>query len=315
MEATEMREKYYALNKSFKRKFVFHLGYDAGFFSEYNNMILAMLYCLTHKIQFTLYSEDANFGYQYGWTDYFFPFCDETNDDFHKKYNFRNYDFIQERLGIKDKLKIKAYKVFNGINFLSQDLWLLLRDRKNEKNIYNIPEIGIINCSLKDACRELISLTWQYNEITAPEIKNKIRLLNLPEDYIGFHIRRGDKHIEQDLVETSSYLNRAENISNIKNTFILTDDFRVISEIRNKYKEWTIFTFCKESEQGYDHAKFKKENKSIIKEAHLNLFASLDVLNNSTFFVGTFGSNPGMYLGMRMDSAKCISIDIDWQIW
>ena len=59
----------------------------------------------------------------------------------------------------------------------------------------------------------------------------------------------------------------------------------------------------------------KKEDKSIIKEAHINLFASLDILNNSTFFVGTFGSNPGMYLGMRMDSAKCISIDIDWQIW
>lgn len=33
-------------------------------------MILVMLYCLQHKIQFKLYSRDANFGYEKGWTDF-----------------------------------------------------------------------------------------------------------------------------------------------------------------------------------------------------------------------------------------------------
>lgn len=45
---------------------IFHLGIDAGFFTEYTYMLHAMLYCLQHKIQFKLYSDDANFGWEKG---------------------------------------------------------------------------------------------------------------------------------------------------------------------------------------------------------------------------------------------------------
>ena len=71
----EIREAYQQLNSSFKRTLVYHIGIDAGFFTEYTYMIHAMLYCLTHQIQFKLYSSDANFKYDKGWTDYFQPFC------------------------------------------------------------------------------------------------------------------------------------------------------------------------------------------------------------------------------------------------
>lgn len=315
MDIEELRKNYYILNKSFRKKFIFHLGSDAGFFSEYNNMILAMLYCLTNKIQFILYSKDANFGFERGWTDYFFPFCDESNDNFHKKYNFRNYDFIQQRLSKKDRLKIKIYKLFNRIDFLTQDLWLLIRDRNHEHEIYNIPELGIVNSPLRDACRCIIYMTWKYNTETELYIKKKIESLELPPEYIGFHIRRGDKHIEQNLVDTFNYLKKAEEVSYIRDTFILTDDYKVITEVMSSHAHWNIFTLCEKSESGYEHAKFKKQDRTIIKNAHIKLFASLDILSNSTYFIGTLGSNPGMFLGMRMDSKKCIGIDIDWQIW
>ncbi|GHV16741.1 hypothetical protein FACS1894169_10890 [Bacteroidia bacterium] len=315
MEITELRKKYYALNKSFRKKLIFHLGSDAGFFSEYNNMILAILYCLVNKIQFVLYSEDANFGYKKGWSDYFLPFCGETNSNFHRKYNFRDFDFLRQRLSRKDKLKIRVYKMLNGVDFLTQDLWLQIRDRNHENEIYNIPELGIINRSLRDACKNLIIMTWKYEAKTDSTIKNKINSLNLPTEYIGFHIRRGDKHVEQNLIGISEYLNKAEAISNTRNAFILTDDYKVITETKKLYPAWNIFTLCKESETGYEHAQFKKKDKSIIKDAHLNLFASIDILSRSKYFVGTFGSNPGMFLGMRMNAQNSISIDITWQIW
>ena len=60
---------YRRLNDSFSPEFVYHLGCEAGFFSEYNNMILGMLYCLRKRIRFSLYSSDANFAYLKGWTD------------------------------------------------------------------------------------------------------------------------------------------------------------------------------------------------------------------------------------------------------
>ena len=57
-----MKEAYQKVNEKFESVLVFHVGESAGFFSEYNCMILVMLYCLQHKIQFKLYSRDANFG-------------------------------------------------------------------------------------------------------------------------------------------------------------------------------------------------------------------------------------------------------------
>ena len=48
----------------------------------------------------------------------------------------------------------------------------------------------------------------------------------------------------------------------------------------------------------------------------LQLFASIDILASARYFVGTFSSNPGMYLGMRMDRSHAFSADgDDWRIW
>ncbi|MDR0824476.1 MAG: hypothetical protein LBN74_05235 [Prevotella sp.] len=315
MDTISLRNEYYKLNTSFKKKFIFHLGSDAGFFSEYNNMILAMLYCLTNKIQFILYSEDANFSYQKGWTDYFCPFCDEVFDDFHKKYNFRDYEFIQQKLGKIDKLKIKSYKFINGIDFLTQDLWLLIRSRDHETEIYNIPELDIINSSLREACKILISITWHYNDDAKALVKSKIDLLKLPSEYLGFHIRRGDKYIEQKTSETYLYFEKIKNLS-LRNIFISTDDYNTILEIKNgQYLQYNFFSLCREDQTGYDQNQYKILNKNQLKENQIDLFTSIDILSNSQFFVGTFSSNIGMFLGMKMDAKKSVSVDIDWRIW
>jgi hypothetical protein len=66
-----LREDYARLNASFTRKLYFHLGVNAGFFSEFNYLLLAMLSCLENHIQFVLYSADANFKVDKGWDDFF----------------------------------------------------------------------------------------------------------------------------------------------------------------------------------------------------------------------------------------------------
>ena len=64
MSANNLTTTYRLLNSSFRKTMIFHLGIDAGFFTEYTYMLHAMLYCLQHKIQFKLYSDDANFGWE-----------------------------------------------------------------------------------------------------------------------------------------------------------------------------------------------------------------------------------------------------------
>lgn len=87
MDSVDLLNKYKELNESYKPILVYHVGIDAGFFSEFNDLIFMILYCLEHKIQFKLYSDDANFGIEKGWQDYFEPFCEEVHERFHRIYN------------------------------------------------------------------------------------------------------------------------------------------------------------------------------------------------------------------------------------
>lgn len=64
MNPNDLSTRYRLLNNSFKKTMIYHIGIDAGFFTEYTYMLHAMLYCLQHKIQFKLYSDDANFGWE-----------------------------------------------------------------------------------------------------------------------------------------------------------------------------------------------------------------------------------------------------------
>ena len=87
MNPNDLATKYRLLNSSFKKTMIYHIGIDAGFFTEYTYMLHAMLYCLQHKIQFKLYSDDANFGWEKGWEDCFAPFCEQVHEPFHHTYN------------------------------------------------------------------------------------------------------------------------------------------------------------------------------------------------------------------------------------
>lgn len=311
---TSIRSAYIALNKSFKKKMVFHLGADAGFFSEYNNMILAMLYCLEHKIQFVLYSDKANFRIEKGWEDFFQPFCDEDRDSFHAQYNWR-YPPQPHIVSFLDRLKIKFLKKIKGVDFFTYELWNEFHNREMENRTYDIPELKIKG-DLRSACRQLVSITWNYNPEIAKKIQDITKDIGLSKPYVGLHIRQGDKGIEYDVINTRQYIEKAEENVDLRTAFVLTDDYAVIDELHKEYKQWDIYTLCTKTEKGYIHTQFQQEASMDRKSRYVNLFASVDFLVNSELFVGTYSSNIGMFVGMLLDENKCKCIDLEhWQIW
>jgi hypothetical protein len=306
----DLLKQYKELNDSFRRKLIFRMGFAGGFFSEYNNMILAMLYCLEHKIKFVLCSKDANFGYKNGWTDYFLPFCEEESGRFHARYN-RRYPGFLKRL----RPEVVIYHLLRRGTFLTFELFNAIRNREQERKHFYIPELKI-DGSLQDACRVLIQMTWRYNEPTQKKIDQLTASLQLPEKYIGFHIRSGDKIIESQLFAVSKYTKKAQSCSEIKNVFILTDNYLMIEEFQNQAKNRNIYTLCGKEERGYFNDDFQKQEQELKRRAHEKLFASIDILSRSDCFIGTFSSNPGMYLGMRMPEEKMLGVDLEkWQIW
>lgn len=106
-------ESYRRVNESFHRRLVCRIGVDCGFFVEMNYMVNAMLYCLANRIQFQLFSRDANFGTGIGWTEYFQPFCKEVYEPYHLKYNLHQPPtwkrILKKALLEYDSLEVEIY--------------------------------------------------------------------------------------------------------------------------------------------------------------------------------------------------------------
>lgn len=304
-------QDYHQYNSSFKKKFIYRLGASTGFFSEYNNMVLAMHYCLVNHIQFILESENANFSAGEGWNEFFVPFCSEIRNKWLRKFNRRI------KPPYKNRYEWIAFNLFKRMHPNYIYMYTLFDTmRKTEVyDKYDIKEVGLYGNLLKN-CSEIHKMIWKYNDKTSKEINAIIQNLVMPTEYIGMHIRQGDKKSEAELQSPEKYMEHARSFSDLKDVFVLTDDFSVIIRLKEFYPNYHFYTLCQENEDGYDFARFRNRTQQERKDSYLRLWASMDILEKSEFYIGTYSANPGMNMGFRMetDRIKCIDYD-DWQLW
>lgn len=311
LSKNEKLENYKQLNNSFEKKLTFHLGANAGFFSEFNNMVFAILYCLKYKIKFSLYSKEGNLAYKKGWQDFFLPFCEETDFFLHGRYNRRAYQMKNAR-----SFPPALLRVISNSQYLTQDIWEKFRRREFESEIFTIPELGISSASLPHAAQSIIDLIWRFNEPASMYIEEYKASVTIPSNYISMHIRAGDKTKEKNIFSIEDYMEEAVKLDISQNLFVLTDDYRFIQSLIKKYPDWNIFTLCNSSEEGYVHTEFLKLSKKEKYLRLLKLLASIDICASAEHFIGTFSSGPGNYLGMRMGEEKCTGIDYKhWLLW
>ncbi len=307
----EKLRRYKELNNSFEEKLTFHFGANAGFFSEFNNMVFAILYCLQNKIEFRLYSKRGNLAYKKGWQDFFSPFCEETNFFLHSRYNRRAYQMERAKA-----LPPALLRIISGNRYLTQDIWEKFRSREFEKETFNIPELGINNETLPRAAQSVIQMIWHYSEPAKTYVEEFKTSVSIPGRYLSMHIRGGDKTKESKIFSIETYMEEAVKLGTFQNIFVLTDDFRLIVELEEKYPDWNFTTLCHPSEEGYVHNEFLKLGKKEKYFRLLKLLASIDICAASEHFIGTFSSGPGNYLGMRMGEEKCTGIDYkSWLLW
>lgn len=307
-----MIEQYQSLNNSFRKELVFHVGTDAGFYSEFNNMVLAMIFCLQNHIKFSLYSSDANFKFKDGWSDYFVPFCDEKIDSFHHKYNMRYEEPFFSAHGV-ERFKILYWRMRNKHTYLTSDLFYHFRNVEFERKHFSIPELGLAG-NLKEMGGYIVNMIYRFNDTTQHEVSSLIDGLNLPDKYVGFHIRGGDKFVEHKLEQCSTYISKAEMLTDVRSAFVLTDDYKIVEALRMDFPQWKFYTLTRPDENGYFHKEFLLKTVSEKKKDLIKLFSAMDILKRSELFIGTFSSNPGMFLGMCMDKAYGIDFE-KWLLW
>lgn len=305
-------EQYQTLNCSFKNELVFHIGTDAGFYSEFNNMVLAIVYCLQYGVKFSLYSSDANFKEKEGWNDYFIPFCDEVKDSFHHKYNMRYDDPFFTNHGV-DRLKILYWRMRHKHTYLTSDLFYRFRNVEFDRRCFVLPELGVTG-GLRELGGHIINLIYRFNDKTQYEISSIKGKLNLPDRYVGFHIRGGDKFVEHKLEQCAAYISKAEGITDIRQAFVLTDDYDIFRALQTDFPSWKFYTLTQPDEKGYFHQEFLQKTNIERKKDLIKLFSAMEILREADFFVGTFSSNPGMFLGMCMENAYGVDFD-HWLLW
>lgn len=304
-------ESYKKINSSYSHRFVYRLGGSTGFFSEYNNMVLAIHYCLVNRIQFVLQSEDANFSSGKGWTEFFLPFCTEIKGKWLRRYNHRIKPVYKNR---KEWFCFNVYKRFHPRLTYMYELFNMVRSVNDERR-YDIDELNL-HGSLLENCSEIHRMIWRYNGYTQKRIDELINTCDLPERYVGMHIRQGDKFEESEVLLPSVYIEKAIENSSIDDFFVLTDDYRVMIELKSMYPDKHYITLCQESEEGYSYPKLCSMSEEERKNSYLRLWASMDILEKSVLFVGTYSANPGMNMGFRMEQSKIKCVDFDeWQLW
>ncbi|MCC8424339.1 hypothetical protein [Mucilaginibacter sp. UR6-11] len=296
---------YRKLNDSFNKTYIFTFGSEGGFYSEFNNMIFGMIYCLKYQYRFVLYTGNSKFNINKGWTDFFEPFCEEiTSSSFHKKFNRRE---IAPKIKPKNRLVWWAYRLFNGNTALTYELFSRFYNGDFEKEQFDFPELGLKG-NLRDISREFVKMVYQFNFETKTNIQPIMGSVNLPVGYISLNIRRGDKDTEFNFVPVSVYVDKAREQSGLKDIFILTDDYTVIENLQRDYPYLNFYTLVKKEERGYVHADFMKESPQKRQTDLVKLFASIQLMASSTLAVGTYTTNPGLFLGMYMPEDKFISV-------
>lgn len=274
-----------------------------------------MLYCLENQIQFRLCSGGTNFNPTKGWNGYFNNFCDTVED---RQSHYRTLDWkyaLKLIVKRRDRSAIRSlypYLSFWKRNLLTQDVFGKCRDKSRYKKLHIIPDLDFRG-STQELCFLLVNLTWKYNATTQRRIDEIVNALSLPSKYVSIHVRRGDKIVESSYYPLNQYFEKLD--GNIKDLFVATDDYSVVEDIKSKYTDWNVWTLCSSSERGYSQSSADKENAIEKDRNMITLFATMEILNKSERFVGTYSSNIGMFQGMRKPSI-CQGVDFDrWLVW
>lgn len=289
---------------------VYHLGIDAGFFTEYTYMTDAIIFCERHGIEFVLYSDDANFACGRGWDDFFKPFCRETHNRINHLFNTHHIPALKQllfgkgrRIGVtkaltwKAKVKVK-YALGRTLGLLAYGRPILLNQDVRPWHGDTDRTTGKTN--YEDYLRTFAQVNkriWHLNEATARECEKLKTELSLPGKYIACQVRGGDKITETELLPPSLYIRLIrEKGRGMKDVFVLTDDYAIFEQLRRLAPDMRWYTLCTPEEKGYVNDAFIKTSEERKHRQMTRFLSSMDILMKSELFVGSVTTGPSLFV-------------------
>ena len=302
------------------KKIIYSLTHR-GLYSELVNLALAKVYADKYNYRLLVNSRNWNSKIDNGLSDWFIPYFEET----HSILTYQEKIYNNEKPWIgkiyynpsafwgywRERLYNKIFKFFNPTALLSKESF----QRMHSGDFLSQYSEG----ELLNAVSNSFKKFYKYNALTQNSISEKKQYINIPDNYISIHIRRGDKIVtgEMEDISLNIYVDAIRKYSYINNNiYIATDDVTVISYISKKLSDIDIkIYYNKENKlKGFDEKTYNLKSDSVRRDEVLNMLFDMDMMINSSFFIGTFSSNVGCVVAMYLGLDKCQSIDVSWKI-
>ena len=302
------------------KKIIYSLTHR-GLYSELVNLALAKVYADKYNYRLLVNSRNWNSKIDNGLSDWFIPYFEET----HSILTYQEKIYNNEKPWIgkiyynpsafwgywRERLYNKIFKFFNPTALLSKESF----QRMHSGDFLSQYSEG----ELLNAVSNSFKKFYKYNALTQNSISEKKQYINIPDNYISIHIRRGDKIVtgEMEDIDLNIYADTIRKYSYISNNiYIATDDVTVISYISKKLSDIDIkIYYNKENKlKGFDEKTYNLKSDSVRRDEVLNMLFDMDMMINSSFFIGTFSSNVGCVVAMYLGLDKCHSIDVSWKI-
>ena len=269
-----------------KRKCFYTAFYTYGFFSEYLNLIGCNIWCQENNIDMYVEYSKNNIG---DFETYFVPL-------YYKKVEIEE-NFVGRSIKSKYPEKI-----------------LLAGNYMDIRNDYGM--IGYISKTRREQYRKEIEKTYIFNEVFQKKVDEEIEKYKslIGDDFAAFHVRRGDKIVEQKAFALNTYIDKLKEIEKnrekkIKNIFIVSDDNNIFKEFKENFPEYNFFSRYKR-QAGYDQLEHNLLSPDDQREQIENFLIDIEIIRASKFAVVTSVSNVGAFLMMSM-YPRCYSIDTE----
>ena len=302
------------------KKIIYSLTHR-GLYSELVNLALAKVYADKYNYRLLVNSRNWNSKIDNGLSDWFIPYFEET----HSILTYQEKIYNNEKPWIgkiyynpsafwgywRERLYNKIFKFFNPTALLSKESF----QRMHSGDFLSQYSEG----ELLNAVSNSFKKFYKYNALTQNNISEKKQYINIPDNYISVHIRRGDKIVtgEMEDINLNIYVDAIRKYRYISNNiYIATDDVTVISYISKKLSDTDIkIYYNKENKlKGFDEKTYNLKSDSVRRDEVLNMLFDMDMMINSSLFIGTFSSNVGCVVAMYLGLDKCHSIDVSWKI-
>jgi hypothetical protein len=303
-----------------KNKIIYSLS-TRGMYSELFNLCLAIVYAQHLQVRLKLNTWLWNSRIKKGWEDYFEPTLNSSNNPFpaqdkvytnEKPWIGKIYYKPKEFYTFYFRLILnKIYQVFHPCHLLTKDIFVDMRSKEFIHDILGKDAFSQMAISFKQI--------YQLNRKTKQYIAKHIEEINLPDDYIGVHIRRGDKITSEEMreIHLDKYIKTISEYKSISNNiYIATDNISIINELKPQLAVLgfnLFFNICNHS-LGFEEAKFNQASKQVKQEETLNVLLDMEVLVHAKFFIGTYTSNLSRVVPFFLGLDHCISLDNDWNI-